>query len=128
MEKKKKTERKMKEKEKEIIEKTNCTDPTCPIHGRLKTRGRFFEGIVTKKFPKRITIEFERMTKIRKYERFARYKTRIHARLPACLEKEINIGDLIKVQECRPLSKIIHFVVIKKIKDASEIAGGNELK
>ena len=28
-----------------------------------------------------------------------------------------NVGDLIKVQECRPLSKIIHSVVIEKIKD-----------
>jgi len=32
------------------------------------------------------------------------------------MEKEINLGDLIKVQECRPLSKIIHFVVIKKLR------------
>ena len=26
------------------------------------------------------------------------------------------VGDTVKIQECRPLSKIIHFVVIKKIK------------
>ena len=32
------------------------------------------------------------------------------------MEKEIDVGDFIRVQECRPLSKIIHFVVIKKIK------------
>jgi len=29
-------------------------------------------------------------------------------------------GDFIQVQECRPLSKIIHFVVIKKIKDGED--------
>ncbi|MBU1129409.1 MAG: 30S ribosomal protein S17, partial [Nanoarchaeota archaeon] len=33
---------------------------------------------------------------------------------------EINIGDLIKVQECRPLSKIIHFMVIEKIKSGDK--------
>lgn len=85
------------------------------------TRGRIFEGIVTKKFPKRIVIEFERMIYVRKYERYARLKTKIHARLPQFLEKEINVGDLIKIQECRPLSKIIHFLVISKVKDAREV-------
>ena len=88
---------------------------------RVGTRGRVFEGIVTKKFPKRIVMEFERMIYVRKYERYARLKTKIHARLPEIMDKEINVGDLIKVQECRPLSKIIHFVVIQKIKDATEV-------
>ena len=37
------------------------------------------------------------------------------------MDDQINLGDLIRVQECRPLSKIIHFVVIKKIKDKEEI-------
>ncbi len=88
---------------------------------RVGTRGRIFEGIVTKKFPKRIVLEFERMIYVRKYERYAKLKTKIHARLPDSMEKNINLGDLIRVHECRPLSKIIHFVVIEKIKDAVEV-------
>ena len=92
----------------------SCADKDCHVHGNLKARGRIFEGKVIKKFPKRIAIEFERMIYVRKYERYKKSKTKIHARLPVCMEKEINIGDLIKVQECRPLSKIIHFVVIGK--------------
>jgi small subunit ribosomal protein S17 len=88
---------------------------------RVGTRGRVFEGIVTKKFPRRIVIEFERMIYVRKYERYARLKTKIHARVPGIMENEVKVGDLIRVHECRPLSKIIHFVVIKKIKDASEV-------
>ena len=92
----------------------------CPIHGTLKARGRVFEGRVIRKFQGRVTIEFERMVRVQKYERFARSRTKLHARLPSCIEKEINVGDLIRIQECRPLSKIIHFVVIKKIKDRSE--------
>ncbi len=93
-----------------------CKDKDCHIHGNLKIRGRIFKGKVIKKFHKRIVIEFERMIYVRKYERYKKSKTKIHARLPVCMEKEINIGDLIKIQECRPLSKIIHFVVIEKIK------------
>jgi len=99
---------------------TICDDVKCHIHGRLKARGRIFEGRVTKKFPHRITIEFERMIFVKKYERYLRSKTKIHAHLPKCMANEINIGDLIQIQECRPLSKIIHFVVIKKLKNAGE--------
>ena len=61
------------------------------------------------------------MIYIKKYERYAKAKTKVHARLPECMEKEINLGDFIKVQECRPLSKIIHLVVMEKIKDAEEV-------
>jgi small subunit ribosomal protein S17 len=80
------------------------------------TRGRTFEGTVIKKFPKRIVIQFERTIYVRKYERYHKSRTKIHARLPENMENEIQIGDYIKVQECRPLSKIIHFVVVGKIK------------
>ncbi len=95
-------------------------DKDCPKHGNLKTRGRTFEGKVIRKFPKRVVIEFERMLYVRKYERYAKAKTKIHARLPVCMEKEINVGDLIKIQECRPLSKMIHFAVIEKVNDEKE--------
>jgi len=98
-----------------------CNDSECPIHGNLKTRGRTFKGVVISKNQKRIAIEFERMVYIRKYERYTKTKTKIHARLPACMEKEVQIGDLIKVRECRPLSKIIHFVVIEKLKGADDL-------
>jgi|TARA_Y100000310_G_scaffold335050_1_gene416156 small subunit ribosomal protein S17 len=98
-----------------VVKNSDCKDRNCHIHGSLKVRGRIFEGKVTKKFHKRITIEFERMIYVRKYERYKKSKTKIHARLPICMEKDIQVGDLIKIQECRPLSKIIHFVVIEKI-------------
>lgn len=116
---KKKAERKTDEKEKteKIVDtvEVSCNGKDCHIHGNLKTRGRIFDGKVIRKFPRRIVIEFERMAYVRKYERYAKKKTKIHARLPTCMEKKIEIGDLIRIQECRPLSKIIHFAVIEKI-------------
>mgnify|MGYP001610201598 CR=1 FL=1 len=78
-------------------------------------RGRIFEGIITKKFSNRVVIELERTVYVPKYERFYRKKTRIHARLPNFMEKDVQLGDLIRVQECRPLSKIIHFIVLGKV-------------
>ncbi|MGD9275716.1 MAG: 30S ribosomal protein S17 [Candidatus Pacearchaeota archaeon] len=100
--------------EKEKTSET-CNDKNCHVHGNLKTRGRVFEGEVIRKFDKRITIEFERMVYVRKYERYSKSRTKIHARLPDCMRKDINVGDRVKIQECRPLSKIIHFAVIEKI-------------
>lgn len=97
-----------------------CEDKNCHVHGNLKVRGKTFEGTVIKKFPKRVVIEFERMIFVRKYERYMKGKTKIHAHLPSCMENQIHVGDLIKVRECRPLSKIIHFEVIEKIKGGRE--------
>lgn len=101
----------------EAAKNSECIDKKCHIHGNLKTRGRIFEGVIIRKFPKRVTIEFERMVYIRKYERYTKTKTKIHARLPDCMIKKIDIGDLVKIQECKPLSKIIHFAVIGKVND-----------
>jgi len=115
-----KEEKTKSEKKKVELAEAVCNDKDCPVHGKLKIRGKTFDGKVIRKFHKRITIEFERMIYVKKYERYKKSKTKIHARLPVCMEKEINIGDLIKVQECRPLSKIIHFVVVEKIKGGEE--------
>jgi|SRR3989344_1910237 len=97
-----------------------CKDIDCHEHGNLKVRGKMFEGTIIKKFPRRITIEFERMVYVRKYERYSKSKTKIHARLPDCMKENVNVGDYVKVQECRPLSKIIHFAVIQKIKSKED--------
>lgn len=98
-----------------------CKNSWCPFHGSepVKLRGRTFEGTVTKKLFGRVVIEFERLIQVRKYERYQKAKTRIHARLPDCL-KMIEVGDLVRVTECRPLSKIIHFIVVKRIKTKEE--------
>ena len=83
------------------------------------TRGRVFQGKVIRKIHNRIAIEFERTVYIPKFESYMKKKTRIHARLPDNL-KDVQIGDLVKVQECRPLSKIIHFMVIELVKSGEQ--------
>ena len=109
-----------KPKQAKQVETTIVCGRDCPKHGNLKARGKAFEGIVRKKFHKRILIEFERMVYIRKYERYAKSRTKIHARLPECMEGQVQVGDLVRVRECRPLSKIIHAVVVEKIKGSNE--------
>ena len=96
----------------------SCKDRLCPVHGdrKLKMRGRVFEGAVIRKLPGRVTIQFERMISLPKYERYEKRKTKIHARLPDCMKDEVGVGDLIQIAETRPISKMIHFVVSRVIK------------
>ncbi len=82
---------------------------------KISLRGRSFKGNVIKKFPKRVVIEFERTIYIKKYERYLKRRTKLHARLPEELFEKINLGDYIEIKECRPLSKIVHFMVVRKI-------------
>lgn len=113
-------EKTQKVKEQKTETTTSCNDPKCPFHGTLSVRGRVFRGVVTKKFPKRVVVEFERTVFVRKFERYAKAKTKLHARLSDCLANDINVGDYIEIMECRPLSKIISFVVIKKVRSKEE--------
>jgi len=82
------------------------------------TRGRTFQGTVVKKHDTRVVIEFERTVRVPKYERFAKKKTRLHARIPG--DMQIHLGDIVKIRECRPLSKIIHFIVIDVVRKSEE--------
>lgn len=107
----------------ETTNEIKCKDFACPKHGSISLRGRSFYGNVIKKFPKRVVIEFERTIFVRKYERYAKRKTKLHARLPDCMSKEINIGDYIEIKECRPISKIIHFVVVGKVNKNKDKGG-----
>src|SRR3989344_8310724 len=97
-------------------ENMKCDDKNCHVHGKLKTRGRIFEGTVIKKFHKRVVVEFERMIYVRKYERYMKGKTKIHAHLPDCMADNIHTGDLIREIECRTLRKKIQFAVTDKKK------------
>ena len=100
---------------------TTCNDVNCPFHGTLSTRGRVFKGVVIRKFHKRVVIEFERTVYVQKFERYAKSKTKLHARLSDCLASEVNIGDYIEITECRKLSKIVSFVVTKRLKTKAEM-------
>lgn len=103
-------------KRKEKKEEEKCSDRRCPVHGKLRVRGRTFKGYVKKIVGKRAVIEFERLVYYPKYERYAKRKSKLHAHIPSCIMPKVNIGSYVKVGECRPLSKITHFVMLEVIK------------
>ena len=92
--------------------KEKCEDPNCPFHGALPVRGQILEGIVTSnKAERTITVERSFYKFIQKYERYEKRKSKIAAHIPDCIQ--VNIGDAVKIAECRPLSKTKQFVVIE---------------
>jgi small subunit ribosomal protein S17 len=94
--------------------RTREKDPKKIVKSRVGTRGRIFQGVVMKKFEGRVVMELERTVKVTKYERFAKKKTRLHVKIPEGMS--LKVGDNIRVRECRPLSKMIHFIVIGVLK------------
>ena len=92
--------------------KEKCDDPNCPFHGTLPVRGQILEGIViSDKAERTITVERSFYKFIRKYERYEKRKSRILAHKPDCIQ--LVVGDVVKIAECKPLSKTKHFVVVE---------------
>ncbi|MBU0980685.1 MAG: 30S ribosomal protein S17 [Nanoarchaeota archaeon] len=74
----------------------------------IKLRGRVFTGTVLKaKVHKSAVVTWSRKKLIKKYERYEKRRTKVNVHNPI----EAKEGDLVKISECRPLSKTKHFVI-----------------
>ena len=94
--------------------KEKCSDKNCPFHGTLKIRGRVFKGkIKSSKTNNSATVEWDYTRYIKKYERYKRLKTRVIAHIPPCII--VHENDIVRIAECRPISKTKKFVIIEKI-------------
>lgn len=92
----------------------SCADARCPYHGHLPIRGRVFEGTVVSDLAAGTAIvKWEFLRKIQKYQRYMRKSSKVAAHNPPCIRART--GDIVKVAECRPLSKTKHFVVIERL-------------
>lgn len=92
-----------------------CNDVKCPWHGKLSVRGRVFTGeVASDKAPKTVVVKWGYHHLIPKYERFERRHSSVVAYNPECINAKK--GDIVRISECRPLSKTKSFVVIEKVK------------
>ena len=94
--------------------KTEANDKNQPNLGSLSLRGRVFKGVVINDIMQQtVTVEWERRKPVKKYERYEKKRTRVKVHNP----KSINAkkGNLVEIQECRPMSKTKQFVIVKKI-------------
>ncbi len=88
-----------------------CDDNNCPFHGSLKCRGRTFTcTVISTKMQKTATVSWERRHFLKKFERYEKRKSTVKAHNPACINALE--GDIVKIMECRPLSKTKNFVII----------------
>ena len=94
--------------------KDTCTDQNCPYHGKLSVRGQIITGVVSSnKMKNTILVKREYMHLVPKYERYEKRTSIYSAHCPPCLS--IEIGDKVRIAECRPLSKTVSFVAIEKL-------------
>lgn len=92
--------------------KSECSDEQCPFHGTLGIRGKLIQGkVVSAKAPKMVVVQQEYPRIVRKYKRYARSQSKIHAHKPTCID--VKEGDIVLTAECRPISKSVSFVVVE---------------
>ena len=72
--------------------------------------------VVSNKMDKTITVKIERRVPHPLYKKYVRRSTKIHAHDE---HNECNIGDIVMVQECRPLSKTKAWRLIKIVERAA---------
>lgn len=95
-----------------------CEDKHCPFHAGFKTHGRIISGkVITLNSAKTLQIETSRLSFLKKYERYEKKRMKLSAHYSPCIK--INLGDKVKVMECRPISKTKNFVVIKNESSSS---------
>ncbi|MHA1488329.1 MAG: 30S ribosomal protein S17 [Promethearchaeota archaeon] len=96
--------------------KEACNDKFCPFHGTTRIRGKITQGIVvSKKSRNTVIIRQDYVQFIKKYQRYERRNSRLACHLPECLSHVIEVGDMVKVGESRPISKTKSFIVLDKI-------------
>ena len=86
----------------------------------IKLHGKEFVGLViSDKANKTVTVEWERRRLIPKYERYEKRYSRVYAHNPVAINARM--GDTVRVQETRPLSKTKNFVVVEITKRADAV-------
>ncbi|WP_292461441.1 30S ribosomal protein S17 [Methanolobus sp.] len=89
-----------------------CNDVNCPFHGQLPVRGQVLVGtVVSNKMDRTVVIQRKHEMLIKKYQRYEKRQSKIHAHNPDCIDAKV--GDIVTIAECRPLSKTKSYVVIK---------------
>ena len=89
-----------------------CSDVNCPFHGTLPVRGQVITGkVVSDRMMGTVVVERNFMHYIRKYKRYEKRSSKLHAHNSPCIQA--TVGDMVKIAECRPLSKSTTFVVIE---------------
>merc|ERR1711976_80996 len=93
-------------------------DKKCPFTGDVHIRGRILTGVITKlKMNRTAVIRRDYLHYIKKYNRFEKRHKNMSVHLSPCF-RDVKVGDVVTVGECRPLSKTVKFNALKVNKAA----------
>ena len=88
-------------------------DKKCPFTGTVSIRGKILTGVVkSMKMKRTVVVRRDYLHYIKKYNRFEKRHKNLSAHISPCF-RDVEIGDLVVVGQCRPLSKTIRFNVLK---------------
>merc|ERR1711959_66098 len=94
-------------------------DKKCPFTGNVSIRGRILTGIVkSMKMNRTIVLRRDYLHFIKKYQRYEKRHKTLSAHMSPCF-RDVNLGDLVTVGQCRPLSKTVRFNVLKVAKSVA---------
>jgi small subunit ribosomal protein S11e len=91
-------------------------DKKCPFTGEVSIRGRILTGVVVStKMTRTIIIRRDYLHYIPKYNRYEKRHKNLAAHMSPCFIG-VEVGDVVTVGQCRPLSKTVRFNVLKVAK------------
>ncbi|KAJ8299794.1 hypothetical protein KUTeg_023854 [Tegillarca granosa] len=91
-------------------------DKKCPFTGNISIRGRILTGTVIKmKMQRTIVIRRDYLHYVKKYNRFEKRHKNMSVHLSPCF-RDVQLGDIVTVGECRPLSKTVRYNTLKVMK------------
>ena len=98
---------------------------TCPFYGELAVRGQILEGIVASTDMERtVVVEREYDVPVQKYDRYMKRRSRVSAHVPGVLEP-LQVGDRVRIAECRQLSKTKSHVVVEVVEEADAVVAAD---
>ena len=87
-----------------------------------RNRRRVIKGVVSSdKMDKTITVSVERRFKHPKYKKYVRRHSKVHAHDET---NDAHVGDSVELMECRPLSKIKRWRLVKVLGRSALTGGG----
>merc|ERR1712107_704951 len=88
-------------------------DKKCPFTGKVSIRGRILTGVITKmKMNRTVVLRRDYLHYVKKYNRFEKRHKNMSVHLSPCF-RDVQVGDVLTVGECRPLSKTVKFNTLK---------------
>ncbi len=88
----------------------------------VRTHGRSYVGrVVSNKMNATVVVSWDRKIYVPKFERYMLKTSKVAAHKPDSIS--LKEGDMVKIKQCRPISKTKNFMVIENLEGADDSSG-----